>query len=77
MLLSHSKLENVKQALKDANWKPTRHEYEALINQKLWDLVSLPAGKKVVGYKRMFRVKENVDGSINKYKARLVTKVFH
>lgn len=39
--------------------------------------MSLPPGKNVIGCKWVFRVKENVDGSLNKYKARLVAKGFH
>ena len=52
-------------------------EYEALLKQKTWDLVSLHPGRKMIGWKWVFRVKENVDGSINKNKVRLVAKGFH
>ncbi|GAU43783.1 hypothetical protein TSUD_378080 [Trifolium subterraneum] len=38
--------------------------------------VPLPPHKKAIGCKWIFRVKENPDGSINKYKARLVAKGF-
>jgi len=51
--------------------------YEALINQKTWDRVPLPTGRKIIGCKWVFRVKENVDGSINKYKACPFAKGFH
>ena len=53
------------------------HEYEALINNHTWDLVSLPTNRKVVGCKWVFQVNENPDGTINKYKARLVAKGFN
>jgi len=43
----------------------------------MWNLVSLPVNHKVVGCKWVFRVKENIDGSINKYKVRLVANRFH
>lgn len=39
-----------------------------------WTLTFLPTGKTVVGCKWVFRVKENHDGYVNKYKARLVDK---
>ena len=37
----------------------------------------LPTNRKAVGCKWVFQIKENTDGSINKYKARLVAKGFH
>ena len=36
-----------------------------------------PYGKKAIGCKSIFKVKENPNGTINKYKARLVAKGFH
>jgi len=53
-----------------------QQEYSALINNNIWDLVSLPPNKKAIGCKWVFRIKENSDGSLNRYKARLVAKVF-
>jgi len=41
---------------------------------KTWELVEKPQDRKVIGVKWVFRTKLNVDGSINKYKARLVVK---
>ncbi|KAH9296875.1 hypothetical protein KI387_028557, partial [Taxus chinensis] len=41
-----------------------------------WDLVSLPKGRKMVRCKWVYRTKDIVDGSIDKYKARLVAKDF-
>ena len=42
-----------------------------------WDLVSLPPYRKAVGCKWVFREKENADGIVNRYNARLVAKGFH
>ena len=53
-----------------------KDEYEALIRNRTWSLVPLLAEYKVVGNKWVFRVKQNTDGSITKYKARLVAKCF-
>jgi len=39
-----------------------------------WELVERPEHRKVIGVKWVFRTKLNVDGSINKHKARLVVK---
>lgn len=52
-------------------------EFDALIKNKTWSLVPLPSHKKSIRCKRVFRVKENPEGSVNKYKARLVAKSFH
>jgi hypothetical protein len=41
-----------------------------------WNTVSRPPGKNVVGSKWVFHIKRNADGSIDKYKARLVAKHF-
>jgi hypothetical protein len=51
-------------------------EMEALHKNKTWDLVKLPNGKKVVGYKWVFTIKHKADGSVEWYKARLVAKGF-
>jgi hypothetical protein len=38
--------------------------------------VTRPPGKNVLGSKWVFRIKRNVDGSVDKYEARLVAKGF-
>lgn len=47
---------------------------KALERNKTWEIVDLPKGKKLVGYKWVFTVKYKSDGSVGRYKARLVTK---
>ncbi|KAL5562512.1 hypothetical protein UlMin_032259 [Ulmus minor] len=51
-------------------------EYNALVENKTWSLVNLPADRKAVGNRWVFTVKRNSDGTISKYKARLVAKRF-
>ncbi|KZV25304.1 retrovirus-related Pol polyprotein from transposon TNT 1-94 [Dorcoceras hygrometricum] len=41
---------------------------------KTWELVDRPKNRKIIGVKWVYRTKLNADGSINKYKARLVVK---
>jgi len=49
-------------------------EIKALVENGMWELVRLPAGRKAVGSHWVFRIKRNTDGSIERYKARLVAK---
>jgi len=78
LLLSHVEPTSYKQALADPNWfTAMKNEYDALIRNNTWSLVPLPSNREPIGYKWVFRVKENVDGTINKYKAWLVAKGFH
>ncbi|KAG7564133.1 Zinc finger CCHC-type [Arabidopsis suecica] len=51
-----------------------KDEISSITKNKTWDLVDLPAGAKAIGLKWVFKIKQNSDGSINKYKARLVAK---
>jgi histone deacetylase 1/2 len=78
VLLAHCEPTNVKQALADSQWlKAMQAEYSALMNNNTWSLVPLPAHRRAIGCKWVFRIKENPDGSINKYKARIVAKGFN
>ena len=51
-----------------------KEEMRALQKNKTWDLVQLPVGKKAVGCKWVFTVKQTPEGLIDRYKARLVAK---
>jgi hypothetical protein len=42
----------------------------------MWSLVPLPPGRNTVQYKWVFKLKIKFDGSIDRYKARLVMKGF-
>jgi histone deacetylase 1/2 len=67
----------VRAAMSDSKWLAAMQlEYKALMENKTWSLVPLPPHKKAIGCKWVFRVKENADGTVNKYKARLVAKGF-
>lgn len=51
-------------------------EYSALLQQGTWSLVPLPPNAPIIGSKWIFRIKRNSDGSIARYKARLVAQGF-
>jgi hypothetical protein len=49
-------------------------EMAALDVNATWELVALPKDKKTIGYKWVYKIKHNADGSMNRYKTRLVAK---
>jgi len=49
-------------------------EMTALDANVTWELVVLPKDKKAIGCKWVYKAKHNENGSMNRYKARLVTK---
>jgi hypothetical protein len=59
------------------NWKKAmNNEMGSLRENKTWELTNLPAGARAIPCKWVYKLKTNPDGSINKYKARLVVKGF-
>lgn len=72
---------SVKEALSGEDgslWKQAMQvEYDALISQKTWDVVTRPPGRNIIKTKWVFRTKYKSDGSIDKRKARMVAKGFN
>lgn len=52
------------------------HEMKALQENDTWEMVQLPPGRRAISNKWVYRLKTNADGSIDKFKARLVIKGF-
>jgi len=52
-------------------------EFDALLKNGTWSLVSPSPNMNIVGCKWVFRIKRKVNGAIERYKARLVAKGFH
>nr|GEV36417.1 ribonuclease H-like domain-containing protein [Tanacetum cinerariifolium] len=60
-------------ALRDPNWKQAIcDEYKALIDNNTWLLVPRPPNVNIVHFMWLYKHKYNADGSLNRYKARLV-----
>ncbi|PHT80977.1 hypothetical protein T459_13992 [Capsicum annuum] len=58
-------------------WKEAvNSEIDSILSNHTWELVDLPLGNKPLGSKWIFKRKMKVDGTIDKYKARLVVKGF-
>jgi hypothetical protein len=64
---------NLHEALSDSNWKGAMdEEFSALIKNKTLHLVPSHHAHNVIDCKWVYKVKEKADGSIDRYKARLV-----
>ena len=58
-------------------WKQAmKEELDALHKTGTWDLVDLPSGKSTIGFKWVYKIKTRLDGTIDRYKARLVARGF-
>jgi hypothetical protein len=51
-----------------------KDEIESMKTNQVWELVDLPPRRKSIRNKWVFKIKRKADGSIDKYKARLVVK---
>ena len=49
-------------------------ELQSLYKNQEWELSEPPAGRKAIGSKRVFKRKHDVDGNVERYKARLVAQ---
>ena len=62
-------------SLEGSLWKEAiKSEIDSILQNHTWELVDLPPGSKPLGYKWIFKRKMKTDGTIDKYKARLVIK---
>ena len=58
-------------------WKKAmQEELESLHDNKMWDLVELPKGRKVLNKKWVYRIKHEGKENKRRFKARLVVKGF-
>lgn len=75
LLLLNEEPWNFKEAMELKVWREAcEEEIASIIKNRTWELVDLPKGAKAIGLKWIFKIKRNSDGSINKYKSRLVAK---
>jgi hypothetical protein len=57
------------------DWKEAVHnEMESILSKGTWELIDRPYGCKPLGCKWVFKKKFRLDGTIDKYKERLVAK---
>ena len=69
---------NVKEAVNSEDsdlWKKAMdEEMDSLDKNEAWKLVHLPARRKSIGSKQLFKKKLNAEGKVEKYKSRLLAK---
>lgn len=71
---------SIEDAMKRNDWKEWKNaidaEYESLISNNTWTYADLPADRKAISCKWVFKLKRTASGEIDKYKARLVARGF-
>jgi hypothetical protein len=65
------------EAVQDPTWVDAMvEEYDSIVKNSAWDIVPRPVNKSMVGLRWIYKVKQAVDGSVEKYKARFVAQGF-
>jgi hypothetical protein len=65
------------EAVKDPSWVDSMvEEYDSIVKNSVWEIVPRPIDKSLVGSRWIYKVKQAVDGSVEKYKARFVARGF-
>ena len=54
--------------------KAMKSELDSMYSNQVWDLVKAPNGIKLVGCKWVYKRKRGIDGKVETFKARLVSK---
>ncbi|GKU93642.1 hypothetical protein SLEP1_g7218 [Rubroshorea leprosula] len=66
-----------KEACQFSEWRSAMvDEFSALLKNNTWSLVPCPSTVNVVGSKWVYRIKQKADGSIERFKARLIAQGF-
>ncbi|XP_074303040.1 uncharacterized protein LOC141637462 [Silene latifolia] len=68
---------NYREAAGHPKWQEAMYkEIDALERNGTWEIVSLPPGKKPIGCRWIYNIKYKADGTVERYKARLVAQGF-
>eukprot|EP00249_Psilotum_nudum_P004748 c18249_g1_i1 orf=2-607(-) len=66
---------SLQEALAHLSWKAMmQSEYDSIIKNNTWELVEKPTNRKIIGTKWIWKVKYRSDGTLDKFKARLVAQ---
>jgi hypothetical protein len=52
-------------------------ELSSMHKNNTWTIVTLPPGRTPIGYRWIYKIKLNLNGTVQRYKARLVAKDYH
>ena len=67
----------IEEAMSRPEWRSAMQaEYDSIMKNDTWELVDRPEQRKVIGTKWVWKTKYKADGSMEKYKARLVAQGF-
>jgi hypothetical protein len=76
-IISDVKPSSFEEANKLQVWKDGMlEEYKSIINNNVWDIVPRPKDKSMVSSKWIYKIKHAADGSVEKLKARFVSRGF-
>ncbi|GFU49698.1 retrovirus-related Pol polyprotein from transposon TNT 1-94 [Nephila pilipes] len=80
LLADHIEPETYKEAMASVDsdkWLDAmKEELESLSNNNTWVLANLPSDRKSIGNRWVFKVKQNAEGTVQRFKARLVANGF-
>jgi hypothetical protein len=77
MIATTSEPSNLSEALGDDNWKRAMDsEVNALEKNKTWHMIPPQKGNNIIDCKCVYKIKRKADGSLDRYKTRLVAKGF-
>ena len=66
-----------KEAVQEPTWVDAMvEEYDSIVRNSAWEIVPRPVGKSMVDSKWIYKLKQAVDGIVEKYKARFVARGF-
>ena len=65
------------EAVQEPTWVDAMvDEYDSIIRNSAWEIVPRLVGKSIVGSRWIYKVKQAIDGSVEKYKARFFAQGF-
>ena len=73
----NAKPSTFEETIKNKEWKEARmEEYQSIMKNDVWEIVSIPEGKSLVTSKLVYKRKHAIDGIIDKYNEISVARGF-